>query len=162
MRWTGVSLSPQGGSRAPGKLRSPRRASASVCLCLSVPESVQVSLSPHVTVRVSPLPGRVRRVWSPPGRKEGAPVLSGFVSYRPGLSTPRPESGLRGQRCWVTPKSRNEEAGDVRAGSDSRGRATELCCLELWRWAVCVRTGGRDTGAVGSIDCSTEGIGHRG
>ena len=75
VRWTGVSLSPQGGSRAPGKLGSPRRACASVGLCLSVPASVQVSLSPHVTVRVSPLPGRVRRVWSPPGRKEGAPVL---------------------------------------------------------------------------------------
>lgn len=99
--WTRVSLPPKKGlrprqgARAAGNLRSPRRASGSVGLCLSVPLSVQVSLSLRVTVRVSPLPGRVRLVWSQPGRKDGASVLTSLfpVSCRRVLPTFKSDLG---------------------------------------------------------------------
>ena len=147
------------GSRETALPAACQRVSGSLSVCAGVCPGVFVS-----ACNCQGLPSARARAASlvPAWKKGGCARPSGFVSYRPGLSTPRPESDLRGQRCWVTLKSRNEEAGDVQAGSDSRGRATELCCLKLWRWAVCVCTGGGDTGAVGGLDCPTEGIGHRG
>lgn len=67
-----------------------------------------------------------------------------------GLATPSPKSDLDGHKWLGDTGVRGEEAGGVpetrRAltpdrGSDSWGRATELCCLQLGRCAVSAHGG---------------------
>lgn len=114
----------RGGSTAPtGRPSSGEIALPAACQRVRRSLSVCAGVCPGVFVSACNCQGLpsawARAVGLVPARKKGGcvrPSVFVSVSCRRGLSTASPESDLGGHRCWVTPMSRDEEAGGVREG----------------------------------------------